>query len=98
MPRIRPSSSSPSEPVAALARPKRLRRAELFRGSLPHVKWGTTLADFDNAADRGAFIARGHFIEHIQRIDDRTAVRVPNFLLENQGNGRLDRISPPSGS
>jgi hypothetical protein len=65
--------------------------------SFPHVKWGTTLADFDNDGDRDIFIACGHFMDNIRYIDDRTDVRVPNFLLANQGNGRFVDVSQSSG-
>lgn len=73
------------------------RIAGVGASSLPHVKWGTTFADFDNDADRDVFIACGHFIQNIQYIDDRTAMRVPNFLLENQGNGRFIDVAQRSG-
>jgi hypothetical protein len=66
--------------------------------SYPHVKWGTTLADFDNDGDRDVFIACGHFIDNIRLIDDRTDVRVPNFLLANQGNGKFVDVSRRGGS
>jgi hypothetical protein len=65
--------------------------------SFPHVKWGATLADFDNDGDRDVFIACGHFMDNIRYIDDRTDVRVPNFVLENQGNGRFVDVSDSSG-
>lgn len=66
--------------------------------SFPHVKWGTTLADFDNDGDRDVFIACGHFMDNIRYIDDRTDVRVPNFLVANQGYGKFLDVSRQSGS
>ncbi len=66
--------------------------------SLPHVKWGTGLVDFDSDGDRDLFVACGHFIQHIEQLDDRTAVRVPNFVLENLGNGRFEDVSRHAGT
>lgn len=66
---------------------------ELF----PHVHWGTGLVDFDNDGDLDLFVACGHFDE-IERIDDRTAKRVRNYLLLNQGDGTFADISNSSGS
>ena len=63
----------------------------------PHVKWGTGLVDFDNDGDRDLFIACGHFMDNIQFIDDRTAVRVPNFLLMNTGDGMFVDVSDRCG-
>jgi enediyne biosynthesis protein E4 len=65
--------------------------------SFPHVTWGTGFIDFDSDGDRDLFIACGHFIEHIANLDDRTAVRVPNIILENLGNGRFEDVSRRSG-
>ena len=64
----------------------------------PHVKWGTTLADFDHDGDRDIFIACGHFLANIRKLDDRTDVRVPNALLQNQGDGTFVDVSRQSGS
>lgn len=65
--------------------------------TLPHVKWGTTLADFDNDTDDDLFVACGHFWVNARNVDDRTAVRVPNAYLENNGKGRFTDISNRSG-
>jgi hypothetical protein len=64
---------------------------------LPHVNWGTGLVDFDRDGDRDLFIACGHFDE-IEHIDDRTAFKVRNFLLENNGRGGFRDVSRESGS
>ncbi len=66
---------------------------ELF----PHVHWGTGLVDFDNDGDLDLFVACGHFDE-IERIDDRTAKRVRNYLLLNQGDGTFADISDTCGN
>jgi hypothetical protein len=73
------------------------RGAGVGASSFPHVKWGTTLGDFDNDGDRDVFIACGHFMDNIRYIDDRTDVRVPNFLLANQGNGKFVDVSAAGG-
>ncbi|RCS54052.1 CRTAC1 family protein [Bremerella cremea] len=66
--------------------------------TLPHVKWGTTFADFDNDTDEDIFVACGHFWVNARNVDDRTAVRVPNAYLENNGSGRFTDVSSRSGS
>ena len=55
----------------------------------PHVSWGVGLEDFDNDADKDIYIACGHFLDNIQFIDDRTKVKVKNYLLQNDGSGRF---------
>src|SRR5262245_52212133 len=62
-----------------------------------HVEWGTGLVDFDNDGDRDLFVACGHF-DRIEEIDDRTSLKVPNFLLMNTGNGRFKDVSKQAGS
>lgn len=64
----------------------------------PHVHWGCGLVDFDNDADLDIFVACGHFMDNIQYIDDRTAVKVRNFLLENDGTGTFSTVEPPQES
>ncbi len=68
-------------------------------GSLfPHVNWGCGLIDFDNDGDKDIYIACGHFMDNIQHIDDRTAVKVRNYLLQNDGKGRFTNITASAGS
>ena len=55
----------------------------------PHVSWGVGLEDFDNDADKDIYIACGHFLDNIQFIDDRTKVKVKNYLLQNDGTGNF---------
>jgi hypothetical protein len=61
-----------------------------------HVEWGTGLVDFDNDGDRDLFVACGHF-DRIELIDDRTALKVPNYLLMNQGQGKFTNVSQACG-
>jgi enediyne biosynthesis protein E4 len=63
----------------------------------PHVNWGTAFADFDNDGDRDIFIACGHF-DRIEKIDDRTALKIPNFLLMNLGDGKFVNVSRRCGN
>jgi enediyne biosynthesis protein E4 len=68
-------------------------------GSLfPHVNWGCGLIDFDNDGDKDIFIACGHFMDNIQFIDDRTTVKVRNYLLDNDGKGKFTNITKEAGS
>jgi hypothetical protein len=62
-----------------------------------HVEWGTGFVDFDQDGDRDLFIACGHF-DRIELLDDRTALRVPNFLLMNDGRGRFTDVSKRAGN
>jgi hypothetical protein len=62
------------------------------------VKWGVAGVDFDNDADRDLFIACGHFLDNIRFIDDRTDVKVTNYLLANDGRGRFTNVTKTAGS
>jgi len=62
-----------------------------------HVEWGTGFADFDNDGNRDLFIACGHF-DRIEEIDDRTALKLPNYLLLNTGDGKFKDVSKQAGS
>ena len=68
------------------------------RSAYPHVTWGNGFIDFDADGDRDLFIACGHFMDNIRYIDDRTAVKVPNILLMNDGRGRFLDVSTQCGS
>lgn len=63
-----------------------------------HVKWGVGGVDFDNDGDRDLFIACGHFLDNIRFIDDRTDVKVTNYLLANDGRGRFTNVTKNAGS
>ena len=58
----------------------------------PHVNWGCSFSDFDNDGDQDLYIACGHF-DRIEHIDDRTAEKVRNFLLMNNGGRFVDVTS-----
>lgn len=71
--------------------------ARAGHSAFPHVTWGNGFVDFDQDGDRDLFIACGHFMDNIQHIDDRTAVRVRNILLMNIGGGRFVDVSEQCG-
>ncbi len=63
-----------------------------------HVTWGVGAIDFDNDRDRDLFFACGHFLKNLHFIDDRTQLKVPNFLLANNGRGKFTNVSSAAGS
>ena len=66
-------------------------------GTLPHVKWGNGLVDFDNDGDRDIFIACGHLHDNVELFDNVTSYHVKNILLENVGQERFVNISDKCG-
>ena len=72
--------------------------ARIDNSLFPHVNWGCGLVDFDNDGDKDIFIACGHFMDNIQYIDDRTTVKVRNYLLQNDGTGRFSNITKDAGT
>ena len=64
---------------------------------IAHVNWGIGAIDFDNDGDRDVMIACGHFLDNIAYIDDRTQMKVGNFLLANDGRGRFVDVSGLAG-
>jgi enediyne biosynthesis protein E4 len=73
------------------------RKAQIPSSLFPHVNWGTGFIDFDNDGHRDIFIANGHF-DRVELMDDRTSLKVPNFLLRNLGRGKFVEISKKSGN
>ncbi|MCU0711682.1 MAG: CRTAC1 family protein [Pirellula sp.] len=63
----------------------------------PHVSWGVGLEDFDNDSNKDIFVACGHFLDNIQFIDDRTKVKVKNFVLQNKGAGQFVDVTNQCG-
>ncbi|MCY3009394.1 MAG: CRTAC1 family protein [Planctomycetota bacterium] len=73
-------------------------KAKIDSKLLAHVKWGIGAVDFDNDGSKDVFVACGHFLPNIRFIDDRTSVKVPNFLLANNGKGVFRDVSQSSGT
>ncbi len=73
------------------------RKAQIPTSLYPHVNWGTSFVDFDNDGYRDIFIANGHF-DRVELMDDRTSLKVPNFLLRNNGRGKFMDVSKDSGT
>lgn len=71
--------------------------ARITNDLFPHVNWGTGFADLENDGDRDLFIACGHF-DRIEEIDDRTSLRVPNYVLMNLGDGTFVDVSKRCGN
>lgn len=67
-------------------------------GLVPHMKWGTGFADFDNDGHVDLFVATGDFNAEIARWFPATALRVRNVLLRNLGGGRFADTSAIAGS
>lgn len=72
-------------------------RSGIDRSLLAHVNWGVGLVDFDNDMDLDLFIACGHFMDNIRFIDDRTGMKVANYLLANDGKGYFSNHTAGSG-
>ncbi len=72
--------------------------ARLDSALTAHVNWGIGAVDFDNDRDRDLFIACGHFLDNIRFIDDRTDVCVRDYLLANDGAGKLSNATSSAGS
>ncbi len=72
--------------------------ARIDPGLQAHVNWGIGAVDFDNDADRDVYIACGHFLDNIRFIDDRTDVKVSDYLLANDGRGRFTNVTNSAGS
>jgi enediyne biosynthesis protein E4 len=73
-------------------------RAKIASGMLPHVTWGLGIVDFDNDADKDIYVACGHFLDNIQHLDDRTSVKVNNFVMENNGRGVFEDVTEAVGA
>ena len=72
------------------------RQASALQVLYPHVNWGTAFVDIDNDSDEDLFVACGHF-DRIEQVDDRTSLKIPNFLFRND-NGVFKDVSTGSGS
>lgn len=72
-------------------------RVRIAPALLPHVNWGTGFIDLDNDGHKDLYVACGHFMDNIQYLDDRTAVKVSDFVLHNNGLGAFVNATQASG-
>ena len=66
--------------------------------AFPHTNWGTAFVDFDHDGYRDLFIANGHVMDNYHLIDDRTAYRVQNILLQNQKGKQFRDVTDICGN
>ncbi len=72
-------------------------RVRIAPALLPHVNWGTGFIDLDHDGHKDLYVACGHFMDNIQYLDDRTAVKVSDFVLQNNGLGGFVDVTQASG-
>lgn len=63
--------------------------ANLGKDSIPYLKWGTRIFDFDNDGDRDIFVASGHLESDVEKYEN-TTFRQLNQLFVNDGSNRFD--------
>ncbi len=73
-------------------------QAKIASSLLPHVSWGIGIVDFDNDSDKDIYVACGHFLDNIKHLDDRTSVKVHNFVMQNNGRGIFEDVSRAVGA
>ncbi len=64
----------------------------------PHVNWGTGFVDVNNDGHKDLYIACGHFLDNIKYLDDRTSVKLHNYVLANLGNRKFADASQSTKS
>ncbi len=68
-------------------------RAGISRELFNHVSWGVITADFNLDDHVDVFLATGHFLPNLRHIDDRTDLKVKNYMFLNQGGGAFSDVS-----
>jgi hypothetical protein len=63
--------------------------ANLGSNSIPYLKWGTRIFDFDNDGDRDIFVASGHLESDVEKYENTTFPQL-NQLFVNDGNNRFE--------
>ncbi|MFM7076281.1 MAG: CRTAC1 family protein [Planctomycetaceae bacterium] len=71
-------------------------RSGAAAGSIPWVKWGAGIVDFDSDGRRDLFVACGHFNDLVDLQGDASAYRNHNIVLRNAG-GRFENVSAAAG-
>src|SRR5207248_1925491 len=59
----------------------------------PFVSFGTRFADFDNDGWLDLFLANGHVLGPVEKVDPSLSYPQPMQLFRNQGNGILEEVS-----
>src|SRR5712671_4699143 len=59
--------------------------------------WGVGLEDFDNDGQKDLFVAQGHVLDNVEKIDPSLHYLEPTLLALNH-NGRFERVDPGSDS
>jgi hypothetical protein len=65
--------------------------------SLPWVKWGTRIFDYDNDGVLDLFVANGHMEDRIELYDQSTSYLQNNQLFRGRGDGTFEEVTRQSG-
>ena len=66
-------------------------------GLVPHIKWGTGFADFDDDGLPDIYVAMGDFNAGVERWWPATRLEVRDAVLKNVGQGRFENITASCG-
>jgi hypothetical protein len=66
-------------------------------GVVPHIKWGTAFADFDDDGLPDLYVAMGDFNEGVERWWPATRLEVRDAVLKNVGKGRFENVTATCG-
>src|SRR6202043_1677673 len=56
--------------------------------------WGVGLEDFDNDGQKDLFVAQGHVLDNVEKIDPSLHYLEPSLLAMNRGGGRFESSDP----
>jgi len=56
--------------------------------------WGVGLEDFDNDGQKDLFVAQGHVLDNVEKIDPSLHYLEPPLLAMNRGGGRFEPADP----
>jgi hypothetical protein len=56
--------------------------------------WGVGLEDFDNDGQKDLFVAQGHVLDNVEKIDPSLHYLEPPLLAMNRGGGRFESSDP----
>ena len=56
--------------------------------------WGVGLEDFDNDGQKDLFVAQGHVLDNVEKIDPSLHYLEPPLLAMNRGGGRFELADP----